>query len=203
MQPFTQQTRPQQRPEILTVEDQSETIVTVRTDREIKRGQVFRFQPAGIGIALEDGQTVPVRLRSRPDATLTAVERGDVVPFSNIPRPLTAVSPETLGQLQVEVALRDSVPAGALGWTLTYQSLDPDRFDESPLVQYHDYYNRGQCLLNGPDKWDEGIYTLYITLYDRRRMAPIRLKTRDWTLQQPQQKLGCGNNCPLPAVSFL
>lgn len=204
VQPFTTDSQYRELPENLTVSSQTRNSVILRTDRCIVQGQTFQFQPEQIvGVAKEDGQTAEISLLSASSVPITSVKRLDTIPFGNVPKPLIAVPPTQLGKLDVECALKDSFPPGSLGWTLTYQSLDNETFDERPIVQYHDYYNRGYCKLNGRGKWGPGIYTLRVTLYDRNRMIPIKLKFRDWTLQESATVLGCGAGCPLPAISFL
>jgi hypothetical protein len=190
-------------PEKLEIVEQDGRLVTIETNDTIIKGQIFRFLPQGIGVALDDGKRVPVRLKSSVDQTLQSVYRQNVTPYSNVPRPLSAWSAKNLGELYAECALFNDVPAGSLGWTLTYQSFDEDEEDESPILQGNDASSRGICQYNGSAEWKEGIYTIYVSFYDLDSMIPVKLKSRDWSLNSPQKILGCGEGCQQPTISFL
>jgi len=203
IKPFSQGIPYQEPQEVLSVIGQDEKYVYIESNLEIYPGQVFKFND-GYGVSLDQGSQSRVQPRFPLSERVYSIERHSTLPFTNIPKPLTSVNPSELGRVEAECLLKPKYPKGSLGWTLSFQSFDEDsEDDEKPLVQYHDYYNRGICRLRGTGEWQPGIYTLTVTLYDLETRKPIRSKDRIWDLPLPKSVLGLGVGYNKPRISFL
>lgn len=203
IKPFSQRIPYQEPQEVLEVVGQDETYLYVETNLEIYPGQVFKFRE-GFGVSLDQGSQSRVQPRFPLSERVYSIERHSILPFTNIPKPLISVDPRKLGHLEAECLIKPKYPKGSLGWTLSFQSFDEDsEDDEKPLVQYHDYYNRGICRLRGTGEWEPGIYTLTVTLYDLETRKPIKSRDRIWDLSLPRSVLRLGIGSGKSIMNFL
>lgn len=182
-------------------QDDSQEII-LSTDQEILEGQIFRFEPDIVGVALERGTQARVKLRRPKKETLTDVKRISVLPYSNIPDPLSAWDIEDLGTLDAHCRLRPDIDKGQLGWTLSYQDFGENQ-PKRRILQHNDFFNRGVCYFQGQGEWKPGIYLLEVGLYNLDTMQPVSLKTKEWNLSMPSSVLGCGQGYRKPFISFL
>lgn len=207
VKPFREEVSHQKVTETLSVIGQDEDYIYIQTNKEIRKGQVFKidnFSGGGFAVALDDGKSSRLKPRFPLSETVKKIERHRLLPFSNIPRPLISVDSKELGELEAESYLNPKYPRGSIGWTLTYQPfIEEVDGIEKPLIQYHDYYNRGICHVKGKGQWQPGIYILYATLYDLDKRVPIKTRQRDWELAFPQKVIGCGEGYKKPKLNFL
>ena len=181
-------------------EDRQEIVIS--TNQEILEGQIFRFIPNVVGVALESGNKVKVKLRRPKQEKLTEVKRINVLPYSNVPDIISAWDIEELGVLDAQCRLRSEIDKGQLGWTLSYKGFGENQ-PEIKILQFHDFFNRGTCYFKGTGEWKPGFYRLDIGLYDLQTMTPTTFRTKEWNLTQPASVIGCGEGYRKPLISFL